>query len=117
MLTSFLIIRPEPPLTVVDVDLPEDPGFQRLKAIIEPIIRADRAHAHFEHVSVLHDGKPADMFVDDEGVLHDLPANMPATRVYHANSIARGEPHLNGVMPGAPIIRGVAILSSRRVWF
>ena len=118
METEYRILRPhKPDPEVRSCDLPRDPGYDRLKVIIEPVLQEDRPTAHLEHVSVLFDGKPTDMFVDDCGALEGLPVNAQATRIYHAFSISQGIAHEGGIIPGAPLIFGTAIIFDRRVWF
>lgn len=112
MLTDYLIIRPDGTEETHQVDLPQDPGFEALNAIIKPIIGLNR---HYEHVAVLFEGKRADMFVDEEGLLIGLPRNPGATAIYRNNMMTACRP---GTDPESlPHIVGTAVLFKRRVWF
>lgn len=81
-------------------------GYHKIAALVEPLIGA-----RLEHVSVLFEGRRADMFVGDESALDGSPVNEAATRIYHAASLARGQD-----MTGAPPIYGVAVVCSEIVW-
>ena len=118
MQTNYRIIRTDGSIEECTADLPERPLYHQLAAIVGPILKANRIDANIEHVTVLSDdGYRTDMFVDEEGVLHGLPVNAEATRIYHRASIARGEKHNLGIIPNAPCIHGVAIYFERRVWW
>ena len=96
----------------VEVELPEEPGYRDLKAVIEPLVQG----GSLEHVSVLFEGRRADMFVDEYGAIRKgsrppLPINDAATAIYHAASKARGQSAV-----GAPMIHGPAVLFKRIVW-
>lgn len=67
-----------------------------------------------EHVRVWHEGKYLDMFVDETGVLDQLPLNTAATAVYRANWMAH-EPN-PGPVDELPIIAGDAVLFLEKVW-
>jgi hypothetical protein len=112
MLTEYLIYRPgatEP--EKCEVDWPEAPKYEPLKALIEPLIGGG-----LEHVAVLFQGKRADMFVHEYGAgafgMKPLPVNAAATAIYHAASKAVGHD-----VTRAPRIYGVAVVFRRRVWF
>jgi hypothetical protein len=108
MKTDFTIIRPDGTLERGNVDWPNDPGYDRIKTLIAPLVGGG-----IEHVSVLHNGRRTDMFVNETGGLDGLPANDKATAIYHAATRARGQS-----VKGAPMIYGTAILfDDRRVWF
>ena len=81
-------------------------GYDQIKAIVEPILKQ-----RLEHVSVLWQGKRADMFVGDESALDDLPVNRLATEIYHAAGKQRG-----ANMAGAPVIYGPAVVFDQIVW-
>lgn len=120
MKTRILIMRPDQSHETREVDLPADPGYERLRTIIAPLL--DKGT--LEHVSVLADfdgGKkyqPLDMFVDDCGLLKNLPRNEAATIIYRrANQLGR-----SGIAKAADpemlsFICGPAVLFDRRVWF
>lgn len=109
--TDFLIIRANGDEETRTVELPAEPDYFQLKALISPIIgeRND-----FERVAVLHNGKATDMFVDEMGALKGLPRNERATAIYRNNYLAQ-HPGTNPEV--LPWIVGPAVVFSRRVWF
>ncbi|MBD8493856.1 hypothetical protein [Pseudomonas syringae] len=111
MLTDYLIIHPDGTEEAHQVDLPQDPGFESLNAIIKPIIGQNR---NYEHVAVLFEGKRADMFVDEEGRLVGLQRNDSATAIYRNNTLT-AHPGTDPEM--LDYIVGTAMLFKRRVWF
>lgn len=110
MLTGFTIYRvgKEPERAVAE--LPADPGYLRLKAIINPLLGG----AELEHVSVLHAGGRLDMFVDECGSINGLLRNEPATVIYRNNWLTQ---HPDTAPESIAAIYGTAILFDRRVWF
>lgn len=86
-----------------------EPTLRELRAVFCPLIGGN---CSLEHVTVLFNGKRADMFVDEMGIARGLPPNAAATEIYHAAAKAQGR-HA----PDAPLIYGVAVLASRRIWF
>ena len=69
-----------------------------------------------EHVTVLHDGKRADMFVDEMGHVRmdgPKPRNDVATGLYRANWMAQ---HRGQDPEDLPFIAGNAVLFDRIVW-
>ncbi|HEY8066577.1 MAG TPA: hypothetical protein VIF40_17910 [Methylosinus sp.] len=117
-MSIFTIIAIDESMATQEYVLPPRPGYDALKRVLGPIFEEQRKGAHFEHVAVLgDDGRPTDMFVDDTGALLGHPINLAATRVYHRASIARGEHHERGIIPGAPMIYGLVVVFDRRVWF
>lgn len=109
--TEYTIIRANGDEEVHSVQLPAEPDFFQLKAIIQPIIgeRND-----FEHVGVLHNDVRTDMFVDEMGRLKGLPRNERATAIYRHNWLSK-HPDTNPEL--MPAIVGTAVLFARRVWF
>ncbi len=109
---TYRILRANGVEETSQIDWPHDPGYDRLKALIEPLLDG----AHLEHVSVLHKGGRADMFVDKEGHCKDppLPRNEAATAIYRAATMRR-EPKTDP--ESLPYIVGTAILFDRMVWF
>jgi hypothetical protein len=121
MQTDFTVYRPGQPAEPHSADLPEEPGYDRLKTLVTPFLDG----ACLEHVTVLRPGSETkakvtrdddylDMFVDEEGTLKRLPVNDDATRIYRANWLR--------AYPGTPPdtlaeIYGPAVLFHRRVWF
>lgn len=110
MRTAFTIFRVGAAPERREVDLPEVPGFDALRRVVEPLLDG----ARLEHVTVLHEGRRADMFVDEIGQLKGLPRNDEATGIYRNNWLTRHP----GTDPEAlPTIVGPAVLFDRRVWF
>ncbi len=108
MNTDFTIIRPDGPLERGNVDWPNDPGYDRIKTLIAPLVGGD-----IEHVSVMYGGRRTDMFVNETGANDELPYNDRATAIYHVASQRRGVD--TSLAPG---IYGTAVLfDDRRVWF
>ena len=112
METTYTIIRPNGTEEQHTVDLPEQPEFSELSRIIRPILGKGR---DLERVNVLHEGRYTDMFVDDCGVLDDLPLNAKASDIYN-NNLRTHEPELLKLQ-GDGVIAGPAVLFARRVWF
>lgn len=107
--TTLLILRPGRETEVKVVDLPLQPGFDRIDALIRPLLDGH----DMEHVTVLYDGRRADMFVDEMGGCIGLPVNDAATAIYRAATLRRA-PLAN---PDAlPAIFGPAVLVERLIW-
>jgi hypothetical protein len=106
--TTVSIFMPDGAIIVAEFPLPDRPGLERIREIVEPHLNG----GEMERVAVLHEGGPCDMFVDETGHIKRLKPNPNATAIYHAASKARG---LN--TSRAPIIVGPAVLFHRRVWF
>jgi hypothetical protein len=117
MKTSYTVIRVgDVPLESGEIDWPPEPGIKLIHGLIDPILGAGEP---LEHVSVLHDGRPADMFVSELGhraltTRGPLPINGRATIIYRHYWMTRF-PETDA--KGLPTIAGTAILFSRRVWF
>lgn len=92
-----------------EVNLPPDGGYGELKEILTPLLDGGR----LEHVSVLFNGKAADMFVDDIGVLKGLPRNDAATEIYRTNSM-KWNPDQDP--ESLPAIHGPAVVFDKPVW-
>lgn len=110
--TQYRIMRADGSHEVREVEWPREPGYQLIKGLIVPILEAD-----LEHVSVMADFdggtnyNRADMFVDSEGMVKELPINAEATAIYYRASMLRGQ------LRDEHSIHGTAILFSRRIWF
>ena len=119
MLTRMIVLLPSGDATPHDMKMSDEPSYAELCARMNHIFRQQRPGALFERVGVLSaDGKPVDMFVDEFGLNFNLPVNHLATVVYHRKSIAEGERMaVDGIIPGAPKIHGIACLFNRKVWF
>src|SRR5262245_12091051 len=70
---------------VLDVVLPAEPSLAALHAVVDPLLGDG---AVMEHVTVLFDGRRADMFVDEHGHGRGLPRNESATAIYRAAYLA-----------------------------
>ena len=107
--TSFSILRVGREPERREHDLPAAPGNATLRELLLPILEA----RYYEHVSVLHEGRAADMFVDEDGA-RSQPRNDPATAIYRASWLDR---HPSTDPESLPAINGTAILFDRRFWF
>jgi hypothetical protein len=112
MKTTIKIFRPDGTVEERDVSdtMTAEPGYSALRDLITPLLDG----RNMEHVSVLHDGQRADMFVDEEGHLLGLPRNEAATTIYRNNWLTQ---HPDVDPETIPFIVGPAVLFSRRVWF
>jgi hypothetical protein len=110
--TTYHILATDGERTTRTVEWPRDPGYDRIKALIEPILGAGN---WLEHVAVLHEGQRRDMFVDENGHSKRLPRNEVATEIYRSNWLTQHP----GVDPEElPHIVGPAVLfPDRLVWF
>lgn len=105
MQTTLTIMRPGEPDELRVFDLAEEPGYDKLRTILTPLLDG----GELEHVTVLHDGQRADMFVTK-----DLPFNCRATVIYRNNWLTH---HPDADPNDLPPILGPAVLFSRQVWF
>lgn len=110
MQTRIIVMLPTGERSEMSLDLPFDPGFVRLQEIVAPQLGGKGSR--MERVAVLFEGKPCDMFVDENGHSRGLPPNAQATAVYHNATKTRGESTKD-----APIVVGPAVLFTRKVWF
>ncbi len=94
----------------VTVDLPRSPGLIVLRAVVEPLLYGGA----LEHVSVLHEGKPTDMFVGEDSAYVGNVRNDKATEIYRANWM---DQHPKADPESLPAIYGPAVLVDRQVWF
>jgi hypothetical protein len=93
----------------VTLDISAEPRMSEIRAAMRPTF----GDAYPEHVTVLHEGRRADMFVDEDGHAKALPRNDAATAIYRANALAQDA----GLDPETlPWIAGPAVLFSRIVW-
>ena len=124
MKTRMNIFRVGQPIEVREIEFEErqhlepgdaGPGYVQLKAVIEPLLDGDP----MEHVSVLWEGKRADMFVSELGHVPlttrlPLQCNDAATAIYRANWLK----HHPGTDPESlHWIAGTAVLFDDLVWF
>jgi hypothetical protein len=120
MITKITIMRPDQAHDGREFDLPREPGYHKLREILTPLLDG----AELEHVSVFADFaggtnyKRADMFVDDRGLLKNLPRNEAATLIYRrANQMGRSSAPPLADPEQLSFICGPAILFNRIVWF
>ncbi len=117
MITKYSIYRPgrsEP--EDHEIEWPADPGHERIKHLIGPILGNDEPPAR---VTVRHNGEPKDMYVSELGHVQlmwrgPLPINHAATQIYR-NAWLTAHPETSPDQ--LPEIAGVAVLFHRRVWF
>lgn len=130
MLTKWKLILPgEKPPVESEAELPREPGYHVLKAIINPLLSAhndrDRPGRRLEHVSVWADYDLdgtnfdiMDMFVDEDGMSIGLSRNERATTIYRrATMMGKTGSPIPKHPEDVPFVVGPAILFSRRVWF
>ena len=108
--TPITIFRPGEKPWQGSVHLPAKPTLAQLHRVLAPTF----APALTEHVHVLHDGKPADLFVDEWGVNKGLRRNAEATVIYRAAWMSA---HPEANPETLPWIAGPAVLFHRKVWF
>lgn len=108
--TPYQIFRVDGTLETASVDWPKEPGYKEIAKLIMPILDG----AELEHVTVLHDGKRADMFVDEMGRMKPLTRNEVATVIYRNNWMTQ---HPSVDPETLPWIAGTAVLFLRRVWY
>jgi hypothetical protein len=118
MLTRYTVYRPGADPQHGEIDWPEDPGYDRIKALVVPLLDgADPEHLHVlapDRVGAaeLTEADDWDMFVDENGIWKNLDENRAATKIYHGASRHRGE-----TIIGNYTICGPAVLIRRTVWF
>lgn len=110
MKTTMLIMFPNGGSSEHTLELAEDPGLDKLRALVLPYLDGGR----WEHVTVLYKGKRACMFVDDESVAKGLPPNPKATAIYRAAWLSQ---HPNDDPESLPAIYGPAVCFDRQVWW
>jgi len=88
--------------------IPKPEQYKEMNTVFAPLIGCK----NIEHVSVLFNSRPADMFVGDVSALEGLPVNTAATRIYWAHSRKLGLP----IDANTPRIHGTAIVSPTIIW-
>lgn len=111
MKTIATIYRPDGTEETKELNWPREPGFEMLDKFLAPIIGVESAN--WEHVYVLWNDKPLDMFVDENGQLNGLQHNAKATEIYRNNAVKR----MLKKVEDLPDIVGIAVLFDRRVWY
>lgn len=102
-MTGALILHADGTRTERVVDLAADPKYGEIRAAIRALLAL--GHAYPEHVAVLHEGKPADMFVHEDGHGERLPRNEAATAIYRAAWLRDHPPTTPKPYPGSPARR------------
>jgi len=114
--TRYHLILPDEGFAqTYEVDWPQEPGYDRIKSLVEPLINDEP----LEHVSVLYNDRRADMFVSGVGAMAygkrgPLPRNDEATHIYRAASMRRDPTQDPEDMPA---IYGPAVIFDRIVWY
>lgn len=109
--TDYLILKTDGTEQRLSAELPTDPGYRALSDLIDPVLGV----LAWEQVTVLFNGEPCDMFVDEVGAMRpDRVRNERATTIYRANVLAR---YPNTDPESLPAIYGTVVLFTRRVWF
>lgn len=116
--TGYTIFHPNGVIGSGTIDWPHDPGYEAIKRLVTPLLGG----TFLERVTVWltadyrpgNDGRYADMFVDDEGAVKQLPRNEAATTIYRCNWLTQ---HPKTEPESMPAIHGVAVLFDRRVWY
>lgn len=109
MKTGMKIFHPDGTVDEQSVELPENPGYTHLRDLLTPLLKG----GYLEHITVLHDGKRADMFVDEDGHQKRLPRNEAGTTIYRNNWLTQ---HPGTEPESIPYIVGTAVLFDRIVW-
>lgn len=108
MKTSLLILQSDGARDERIVDMKGDPGLAELRDVLEPILTGRP-----EHVTVLHEGRRADMFVHEDGHGKGLSRNEAATSIYRAAWL---RDHPADAPETLPWIAGPAVIFDRIVW-
>jgi hypothetical protein len=112
MLTKFTIFYPHAEPAQREVELPAEPTYQQLRALLVPLLGG--ALPERVNVWLRDERRDSDMFVDEIGAKKKLPVNEAATMIYWANTMEH-----QAKQPDAswPKVHGNAVLFLRRVWF
>ena len=109
-MTTMTIYRPAEAPTTQTVVLSEAPTYDELRKVLRPIF----GEHHVQRITVLHGGRPSDMFVDERSHELGLPLNEVATQIYWSSS---PDQDLGDGSRDCAAIAGPAVTFSRRVWF
>jgi hypothetical protein len=110
IMTGFTVYNADGSSSKGAILWPAEPGLTHHRSLILPLLGPD---CNLEHVTVLHEGKRADMFVDEHGVRKQLPRNEAATAIYRNNWLTH---HPKDAPESLPAIYGTAVLFDRIVW-
>lgn len=114
MQTKVTIYLPDGTEIERELDWPEDPGYDRIKAFMAECFAPG---VDFEQVTVLGNtpmGEYTDMFVDEMGHPKGLGRNEKATAHYRRNYLTRNP---KSDPESLPHIVGMAVYFHRTVWF
>lgn len=92
-----------------EIDWVRPPSFAQLDKLLKPLFQ----NRHWEHVTVLYEGRRADMFVDERGAIDEFPRNERATAIYRNNWLTR---HPEADPESLHAIYGLAVLFEKIVW-
>lgn len=106
---TAIIYQPDGSSEVRELDLPDLPDIYDLRELIGPMVGG-----YPDHVSVLHQGRRADMFVEECSAVSGQPRNEAATAIYRTAWLST---HPKDDPEGLPAIHGPAVLFTKRVWF
>lgn len=106
----FIYAVEDKPDEEFEVQWPKDPGYDLIMTVVEQIFPRHTS----EHVSVLYNNQPCDMFVDETGHWKKLPRNNKATDIYRANWLKQ---HPTAHPETLSHIVGDVILFERRIWY
>lgn len=90
-----------------DFDMEWTGSFEEVRAIVNPLVQG-----YLEHVTVLFNGRRADMFVEEYSA-SKFPPNKAATNIYHASSLSLDPDADTSTWPR---IYGVAVVFDQIVW-
>jgi hypothetical protein len=109
MRTTYTIYYPDDTTQVGEIDWPQSPTLDQIKALLQPVIGD-----HVEHVRVLDPAEDdyRDMFVDELGHDHGKPRNNRATEIYRHNWLS----HEGGEPEDLSWIAGTAVVFDRIIW-
>ncbi|MDH2313074.1 hypothetical protein [Methylobacterium brachiatum] len=111
MMTGALILHADGTRMEREVELAPNPRYSELRASIRALLVLGSAYP--EHVTVLHEGRQADMFVHEDGHGAGLPRNEAATAIYRAAWLREHPGHDPETLP---CIAGPAVIFDRIVW-
>lgn len=121
--TRYRVLQPDhreiADSAICEIMWPREPGYDRLRALIEPIM-----DGNLEHVAVLSDFEGgrnftrSDVFVNEDGHLLRLARNELATTIYRRATLCGRSAAASPNDPEElPFIVGPMVLFDRRVWF
>jgi hypothetical protein len=106
---TYCVFHVDGSVTLHSAEMSRPPTLDQIYAAVLPHLNG----ADSEHVSVLHRGRRADMFVNGNGRAFRLPRNDNATAVYRCNWLTR---YPTADPEAMPYIVGPAVLFDQIVW-